>query len=41
MNEFNKTETLTDIRNKLVVTSEERGGGEGKKKVEIKRYRLL
>ena len=41
MNEFNKTETLTDIRNKLVVTSEERGRGKGKKKVEIKRYRLL
>lgn len=29
MNEYNKTRRLTDIEDKLVVTSEEREAGEG------------
>ena len=30
INEYNKTKRLTDIENKLVVTSGEREGGRGK-----------
>ena len=33
MNEYNKTETDSDIENKLVVSSGEREGGRGKVRV--------
>ena len=33
MNEYNKTETDSDIENKLVVSSGERAGGRGKIRV--------
>ena len=41
MNAYYKTETDTDIQNKLAVTSENGGGGEAKYGYGIKRHKLL
>ena len=41
MNEYNKTETVTDTKNKLVVISGEREESSSKIRLGIKRYKLL